>query len=317
MKKVLKILGLILGLLILIVAGAAAWIGLSPIPSYENKAPKEFTVTSDSAAIAEGARMASMLCVGCHESEDGKLGGAYMPDTEEFGKIWSPNITQHPEHGITDYTDGELAYLLRTGILKDGQYSPPWMPKFPNLSDTDLNNIIAFLRSDHPLVQPSDNVTPEPQPSFLAKFLCRVAFKPLPYPENPIPDPDTSDMVAFGKYVSTAKYDCYGCHSASFTTFDPLVPENTEGFFGGGNEMKRKDGSAIISPNLTMDEATGIGSWTEEDFVKCLRTGIRPNGEAAFEYPMQPFAQMTDKEAASVWAYLQTLPKISNEKLAK
>jgi hypothetical protein len=34
------------------------------------------------------------------------------------------------------------------------------MIKLPHLSDEDMNNLIAFLRSDHPMVQPSDNQTP-------------------------------------------------------------------------------------------------------------------------------------------------------------
>ena len=55
-----------------------------------------------------------------------------MPDTKVFGEIHSANITQHTEYGITKYTDGELAYLFRTGILKDGQYAPPVDAEIPS-----------------------------------------------------------------------------------------------------------------------------------------------------------------------------------------
>lgn len=316
MKKALKIIGFVILGLFAIIAGGAAWVNMSALPSYENKAPADFKVTADSAGIAEGARMAGMMCAMCHKSEDGKLGGAYMWDAKDFGEIYSANITQHPEYGITQYTDGELAYLLRTGIKKDGQYAPPYMPKFPHLSDEDLNNIIAFLRSDHPLVQASENNPPASQPSFLTKVLCKVAFGPLPYPEKPIPNPNPNDKVAFGKYIATAKFECYSCHSADFKTVDIMNPENSGGYFGGGNPLLREDESIILSPNLTMDKETGLGNWTEEEFIRTVKTGIRPDGRPATAYPMIPFTEMTEEEASAVWAYLQTLPVIRNEQLS-
>lgn len=315
MKKAFKIIGFIVIGLFAIIAAGAAWVSTSGLPTYENQAPTDFKVIADSANIAEGARMAGMMCAMCHKSEDGKLGGAYMWDAKDFGEIYSANITQHPEYGITHYTNGELAYLFRTGIKKDGQYAPPYMPKFPHLSDEDLNNIIAFLRSDHPLVQPSENNHPANQPSFLTKALCKVAFSPLPYPEKPIPNPDPNDKVALGKYIATAKFDCYSCHSADFKTADIMNPENSGGYFGGGNKLLREDESIVLSPNLTMDKETGLGNWTEEEFIRTIKYGIRPNDRPATAYPMIPFTEMTDEEASAVWAYLQTLPVIRNEQL--
>lgn len=146
MKKVLKILGIILGVVLLIVIIGAATIYFGGIPSYEAKSP-ELTVQGDSAMIAEGKRIASMLCANCHRGQDGKFSGRFMNDlVPEFGKVWVPNITHGKEARIHDYSDGQLAYLLRTGIKRDGKYAPPWMPKFPLLSDMDLHSIIAFLR---------------------------------------------------------------------------------------------------------------------------------------------------------------------------
>ena len=309
MKKVLKIIGIVLGIILLLLLLGVLYIQFSGVPTFENKAPT-LTVRSDSTMVAEGARLATMVCVQCHTSDDGKLGGAFM-ESSEFGDIHAPNITQHPQYGITDYTDGELAYLLRTGIRKDGQYSPPWMPKFPHLSDKDLHSIIAFLRSDHPLVQPSDNVQPLSKPSFLTKFLTRVAFGPLPYPEQEILAPDPSDKVAYGKYLATAKVECYSCHSADFKTINLLDPEKSEGYMGGGNHVKDREGNVVISSNLTMDRETGLGKWTEAGFIKAVRSGVRPHGPA-LRQPMMPFPQMTEEEVSAIWAYLQTVPVIHN-----
>jgi len=311
MKKPFKIalfslLGIILVLFILVMV-----VNFSGIPYYENQA-EEMTVEVTDERVAEGARLAAILCSQCHGSTDGKMGGAYMADAIDFGEIYAPNISQHPEYGITDYTDGELAYLLRTGIKKDGQYSPVWMPKFPHLSDEDLYSIIAFLRSDHPLVQPSDHVTPELKPNLLAKMLTRLVFKPLPYPEEAVVAPSPSDKVAYGRYLAVGKFDCYACHSADFKTIDVMNPERSEGYFGGGNVLYDKEMNVVLSSNLTMDEETGIGSWTEEEFIRTLRFGMRPDN-TPLRYPMLPAPMITDEEASAIWAYLNTIPVITNQ----
>ena len=76
--------------------------------------------------------------------------------------------------------------------------------------------------------------------------------------------------------------------------------------------MPNKEGEIILTRNLTPDKATGIGNWTEEQFIKALRFGQR-DGKPALRYPMVPYAAMTDEEASAVWAYLQTIPSISHD----
>jgi mono/diheme cytochrome c family protein len=311
MKKPFKIallslLGIILAIFILVM-----FVNFSGIPYYENRAEDIYVEVTDE-RVAEGARLAAILCSQCHGSTDGKMGGAYMADAVDFGEIYAPNITRHPEHGITDYTDGELAYLMRTGIKKDGQYSPVWMPKFPHLSDEDLYSIIAFLKSDHPLVQPSDHVTPELKPNLVAKMLTRTVFKPLPYPEEPVIAPAASDKVAYGRYLAVGKFDCFACHSADFKKIDVMNPERSEGYFGGGNVLYDKDMNEVLSSNLTMDEETGIGSWTEDEFIRTLRFGMKPDN-TPLRFPMLPAPMITDEEASAIWAYLQTVPVIVNK----
>ena len=183
MKRLLKIAGIIVGVLFLIFLLFVGYINWGPFPTYENKAP-EINFTFDSLEIAEGARIATMTCAGCHMSSDGKFGGMYMKDNDSFGKIYSPNITHHPTKGKLDqYSDGELVYLFRTGIMKNGNYAPPWMPKLPHMSDKDMKRLVAFLRSDHPFVQPSENTTPPIEYNFIAKMLVKMkVFGPLEGP---------------------------------------------------------------------------------------------------------------------------------------
>ncbi|HMT28705.1 MAG TPA: cytochrome c, partial [Bacteroidia bacterium] len=168
------------------------------------------------------------------------------------------------------------------------------------------------LRSDRPEVQASQVELSESDPSFLTKFLCFVAFQPFEFPKAPIPLPDTTNQLEWGKYLTLYQLECYACHSKSFETMNMLEPEKSEGFFGGGNPIGTADGSKILSRNLTPDEETGIGKWSEEQFMQAVKYGIVPNGPA-LRPPMMPFVQLTDSELRAIYAYLQTVPKISNK----
>jgi mono/diheme cytochrome c family protein len=222
--------------------------------------------------------------------------------------IYSQNITQDREYGIGDWTDSEIAYLLRTGIARDGRYTPPWMLKLPLLSDEDLKDVIAFLRSDDPLVRPAHVPDRPPAPSFFTKLLTRVAFKPLPYPDRPIVAPHPSDRVAYGRYLMVGKLDCYSCHSRDFAKQDALVPESSLGFLGGGNRMRDRQHNPVYTANLT-PHPSGLGSWTEEDFRRTLKLGLRPDGRP-LRSPMTARPLLTDDEIGAMWAYLRTVPPL-------
>lgn len=313
MTRIFKFLFfIVLGILAILII-AAAYIHFKGIPKYDPPKIADISLSCDSIKTEEGARIAAMICKNCHLGKDGKLSGGLMKDLDPaFGTAYIANITQHPEYGIGSWTNSELAYLLRTGIKRDGIYAPPWMPKFPHLSDQDMEAILCYLRSDHPQVQASEATHPASAPSFLAKFLVNTVMKPLPYPEKAITAPDTSDKVAYGRYVLHSKVECYTCHSADFKDQDPMVPENSLGYLGGGNILIDLDGKQIYSANLTMDKKTGLGNWAYEDFYKAVKEGKRPDGKL-LRYPMVPYSALSDLEVESIWAYLQTVPKIENE----
>ena len=306
MKKVLKIL-LIIFIVVAVLAGSfALFISLRGIPYYEAKDPG-IKIIPDSSRIERGRILASMLCADCHMNPDTrKLTGGDMDPLHKlpFGNLFSQNITQDKTVGIGDWTDGQLIYLLRTGIKRDGQYAPPWMAKLPNMSDEDIASIISFLHSDDPMIVADDTPDRPCEPSFLAKFLAFVAFKPFPYPEKVISQPDTTNKVEWGKYL-VWNLDCFSCHSLDYAKNDYMTPSNSVGFLGGGNKMPE----GIYSANLTPDE-TGIGSWTEEVFVKALRYGIKPNGTTRL--PMKPYNLLSKSECKAIYAYLRTVPPIKN-----
>jgi mono/diheme cytochrome c family protein len=312
MKKVLRYLLIVIGVLVILVGGAAAFIAFRGIPKYtaENFSLK---VTSTPERIERGRQLSSMLCNDCHmNSNTGKLTGRKMEEVPQFGAVYSRNITKDAEHGIGKITDGQLYYLLRTGVRPDGRFLPV-MAKLQKMSDEDLQSIIAFLRSDHQWVQPDPSANTDSKYSFLAKFLTNMKLiKPMPFYKS-VPEPDTTNKVKWGEYVSLYRVECYTCHSADFTTDDFINPEKSKGFFGGGNTFSMPDGNKISSLNLTMDEETGIGRWTEDEFVKAVKTGIVPNGQPALRPPMKPYADLTDGEAKAIYAYLKTIPIIKNK----
>ena len=306
MKKFLKILAILFGVIVLAIAGTAAWVNFSDTPTYAVK-ELDIQLPTDSLSLASGAKIAKSVCAHCHQGESGKLDGKlFSPESEGFGEIWSGNLTHHQTAGLGRYRDGEIAYLLRTGIKRDGKLAGPFM-FFPNLSDEDLAAVIAYLRSDAPEVAASEDVRTS-RYSLLAKALIKFgAFKPLPYDAKPRLAPAATDQVAYGRYLATSRYDCAGCHSASFETNNIMEPEKSPGYCGGGNPIVDHDFNHVASRNITPHPEQGIGKWTYEQFKQAAVSGIRPDG-TALSTAMPRFVLQDETEIKAIWAYLQTVP---------
>ncbi len=71
------------------------------------------------------------------------------------------------------------------------------------------------------------------------------------------------------------------------------------------------------SRNLTPDKETGLGNWTEEQFVRALRTGRHqgnPNGRMILPpMPWPSVSQMTDEDLHAVWTFLRAIPAVRND----
>jgi len=111
----------------------------------------------------------------------------------------------------------------------------------------------------------------------------------------------SAETIAHGKALVVAG-GCAGCHTA-----DPAKP------FAGGGRIATPFGG-IYPPNLTPDNETGLGSWTDEDFVRALRLGIAPDGSRyypAFPYPY--FTKLIRDDILAIRAYLGTLDPVRNK----
>lgn len=312
MKKLLRIVLIVFGLLALIVAGLVIYNIVAPLPTYK-PGNVEFTVNVTPAQLHRG-QLFLTECAQCHAGPGGALVGRKLPEMSSLGEIYSMNITHDKEEGIGAWTDGQLAYALRTGITPTGRFLVPPMPHWNRISDEDLQCVIAALRSDLPYVKPAKTHHPTTKLNFMGKFLCRVAFKPLKFPDHKIERPDTSDMMAFGKYLVTCVYDCYQCHSHDISEVNFYFPTKTPGYLGGGNVMQTEDGRKIITPNITFDE-TGIKGYTVNELGMAIRYGkAKDNRELMI--PMPKFTTLSDHEVQAIYTYLQSVPKI-NHKIQK
>ena len=317
MKKLLRVIVILVVIVLLLGGGAIGFISIRGIPVYETK-PVVFSAEITPERVARGKKLSSMLCQHCHfDPKTQAFTGKFVADgPPEFGRAFSANITQSKEHGIGNWTDAEIAYLLRTGVKKDGGYAPPWMPKLPLIADEDLKSIIAFLRSDDPMVAANETPDIPCEPSLLTKVLCTVAFKPLPYPEVAYTVPDTADHVQLGRYLSNNVLACYECHSADFKTNNQLAPEQSPGFYGGGNLMLDLDGKPILTSNITPDNEGGIGKWSRDQFIGAVMYGRKPDG-TQLRYPMAPYVALDSLEAGAIYDYLKTIPPINKKVTAQ
>ena len=312
MKKLLRMGAVLLGIVLLLVIGAAAFVSTRGIPTY---APPVTTsvaaIEATPVRVALGEKLVLSSCADCHlNRETNTLSGQRLPDVPtEFGKIYSANITQDATHGIGNWTDGQLVALLRTGLGPDGRYRVI-MPSFVQMSDEDVNSIVAFLRSRHDWTRPQAVASAAQEPSFLLKALTNTVMKPTLMPAQAVIAPAPADAVAYGHYLVVGRYKCYDCHSQDFKTNDAMVPEKSAGYLGGGSAMLDREQHTIVTRNLTMDEDTGLGGWTAAQFGQAVRYGMAPSG--ALHYPMPKYSVMSEEETNAIWAYLQTVPKLKN-----
>lgn len=121
--------------------------------------------------------------------------------------------------------------------------------------------------------------------------------------EAEAPDPE---LVERGAYLA-AVAGCAACH----TPIGPKGPVR-EKAFAGGLEVKEAFGT-WRSPNITPDEKTGIGAWSDEEIIASIRRGVRPSGEQL--YPIMPYMYynaLSDRDARALVAFLRSLDPVEN-----
>jgi mono/diheme cytochrome c family protein len=129
-----------------------------------------------------------------------------------------------------------------------------------------------------------------------------VALPSLVVSRVPIASQD-SEAVRRGEYVLQASGGC-SCHGD---------PASTSYSLAGGRPIKTPFGT-IYGTNITPDKHTGIGAWTDEDFLRAMREGTSPSGEPYYPvFPYTSFTQMTDRDLLDLKAYLFSLEPVKKE----
>jgi mono/diheme cytochrome c family protein len=114
------------------------------------------------------------------------------------------------------------------------------------------------------------------------------------------PEFANASLVERGQYLTRAA-DCIACHT-------------TEGGqpFAGGRAFVLPFGT-LYSTNITPDKKTGIGDYTDADWLRAIHRGIARDGTRL--YPAMPYASytyMTDEDALAIKAYLLSLPPVES-----
>jgi mono/diheme cytochrome c family protein len=246
-----------------------------------------------------------------------------------LGVGFAANLTPHPT-GLGGWTEQQFVFALRTGRHKGiGRTILPPMPVEPlrKMTDEDLVSMFSYLRSI-PAIENAvpDAILPTGPTGAGAPFDPASLRAPVAPGNSP---------VARGKYLVDV-IGCTDCHTP--TRLGDKGPEpDTSRFMAGYPASERVPAArpaqgpwvmhmsttqAASGPwgisfgaNITPDEETGIGAWTEQQFIDTLRTG-RHQGRGRQLLPPMPwpaFGQMEDADLKAIFAYLKTVPKVRNK----
>jgi mono/diheme cytochrome c family protein len=318
MRLLLKALG-VLVVMVVVVAGAGLAYLFASYPSVPAAGPVTLPTSPD--VIERGMYLSQhvAICVDCHSERDfTKFAGPIKPGTfgkggERFdgptagipGVIYAPNITPA---ALRDWTDGELMHAVTTGVARDGRALFPLMPypSYGRLAKEDVEAILAYVRT----LQPVQSHVPERSLDVPVNLIVRTIPQPASFTARPSP----SDRVKYGEYLVTMA-SCAECHTPRDDQ-GQLVPGMD---FAGGNQFAHPElGYRVRTANITPDADTGIGQWTEEQFINKFKGFEAPDDRVLTDdeqrqntaMPWKQYAGMTREDLGAIYSYLRTLKPV-------
>ena len=249
-------------------------------------------------------------CAECHTP----FGQGGVPDEskllaggQEFvpGKVWSSNITNDSTTGLGKWTDQQIINAIAKGyghynVNSQGLALFPIMPYyvFANMTNEDLKAIVAFLREGTPAI--NNQVT-----------MTDAAFIP-PQP-SPALDYNALPGSGEGKYLTSAAGLCVECHTPRIESIppNPAALDPTK-YFAGTEGFIIPGIGTVESANITPDNETGIGDWTDQQIKDALIKHIDEMGVVLCP-PMPIYAGLNSGDVDKIVAYLRSLPAIKNQ----
>ena len=251
-------------------------------------------------------------CVGCHtEAKEGATpyaGGRALKTP--FGTFYGPNITPHPSAGLGHWGEADFVRAVRMGLRPDGaHYFPAFpYPSFTRISDTDLRDLWAYLRTLPPSARP--NQAHDLKFPFGWRFLVVgwkwLFFSPGPYSA----DQKQTPVLQRGAYLVEALGHCGECHTSRNFLGGPKRDRPLAG------AAKGPEGDRV--PNLTPAK---LKKWNDAELKSFLQTGLTPEGDVAAETMGEVIrnttGELTPDDLAAMIGYLRALPPIADEPDAK
>jgi len=296
LNGIVKWVSVVVSVLLALLVGFIAVVGA--IGMYHAYIPRPNPVQQVSVQITperveRGGKLAN-FCAGCHSTTmkpplDGSaINFGEQPGAPPLGLLYPPNLT--PAGPLKTWSDGEIIRAIREGVHQSGR-SLVIMPSesFHNLSDEDVQSLVAYLRS-----QPAVNHDePDFQPNFVSMLVLGAGLFP-PSAQAPITQPIVAPAKGatpeYGKYLVSIS-DCLVCHGADL---------------GGGGSGRAFTPSG---PNLTAI----VSKWTREQFIQTIRTGVDPDGHKLdpTQMPWRDYsATYDDDELSAIYEYIKTVPPV-------
>jgi cytochrome c553 len=292
MKRFLKVLAWLAGGLVSLVAALA----ITVFVASNAKLHKKFTVAvqpvrlpTDAAAVARGRHIAETR--GCAECHGKDLAGATVFDNGAMGRADGPNLTRGAGGLPASFTDEDFVRAIRHGVAPDGR-GLFLMPSadFSTMSDDDMGALVAYIKSVPPVDKPSGPVALGPVARALLTFgQIKLAADVIDHANVKPAVVTPAVTVDYGRYIAVG---CTGCHGDNFS----------------GGKIKIGPPDWPPAANLTPHADGRLAKWTEEDFIRALRTAKRPDGTELNPVMPRAFAALDDVELKAIWMYLKTLP---------
>ncbi len=279
-------------LLVLLVAGVYGFSSVRLRRSFLLPAREALVIPTDRASILRGEHLTRTVtkCGDCHGADMG--GRLFIDGGALIGRIYTPNLTSGRGSATAAYTAQDWERAIRHGIAPGGR-ALKVMPsnELAGLSDADLGDIVAFVRSLPAVDRTGGSITVGPisRALYLAGQFPILSAEAIDH-AAPHPRALTPGVTPeYGHYLADIG-GCTGCHGPGLS----------------GGHVPGTPPDFPPARNLT---PTGIGSWTEQDFFRALRTGNRPDGTLINTFMPWPTAgRMTDEEIRAIWLYLRSVP---------
>lgn len=292
MRKVLRWTGRLAAAVgLLLVAGVSAVYSLSEwrVRTTFPVDPHLAFVPGDSATILRGKYLAETR--GCNDCHSMDFGGGVMVDDPMVGRLVAANLTPAGRGRTMQPADWELA--IRHGVRRDGS-ALLVMPsqEFQQMTDEDVTSLIAYLRSLPPVERalPAMRLGPLGRTLYLAGQVEAVPAERIDHRKPHRASIAVDTTVEFGSYAAAG---CVGCHGPGLS----------------GGAIPGMPPGTPAAANITPDSATGIGKWSEDDFVRAITEGVRPDGTKLKPFmPVQVTSKLSDVEKRAMYRYLRTVP---------